>query len=115
MRTEYVRIEAYRKAMVNQWQMERLVREYQRNALAGPRRRGVPRSLPKVRIRVGRALVAVGVRLAQESGRPPGSRGHVEREDLVWRDPRPDRVLRMQPRLERGPLLRQIEVEHRLL
>jgi hypothetical protein len=102
------------KRMVNQWQMERLVREYQRDAYVAAHRRGVSRSLPQLRIRVGRALVALGVRLARESG-GPGSRGHVVREDLVWRDPRPDRILRMQPRLERGPLLRQIEVEHRLL
>src|SRR5450631_488444 len=102
--------------MGNHWQMERLVREYQREALtatgglAGRRQRGAG----MVRVRLGQALVALGVRLARESGRP-GSRGQLEGEDLLRLDPGTNRVLRMQPRFERGSLLRQVEVEHRLL
>jgi hypothetical protein len=102
--------------MGNHWQMERLVREYQRDALTAPHGPAVlpQRGARMVRVRLGQALVALGVRLARESGRP-GSRGQLEREDLLRLDPRADRVLRMQPRFERGSLLRQVEVEHRLL
>jgi len=102
--------------MANQWQMERLVREYQRDARMGSQaHQAAPRRTPKLRVRFGRTLVAVGVRLAGDPGGRPGSRGHLEREDLLRHDLRPDRVLRMQPRLERRTLLRQVEVEHRLL
>ena len=102
--------------MGNHWQMERLVREYRRDALTSAHSPAVrrQREAGMVRRRLGQALVALGVRLARESGRP-GSLGQLERKDLLRLDPRSDRVLRMEPRFERGSLLRQVEVEHRLL
>jgi hypothetical protein len=84
--------------MVNPRQMQQLAREYERDYIAAAER-GRASSPLSMRQRLGRSLVGVGVRIAQDS------LAHPEGEQLLRRDPRPQRILILQPRLERRSLL----------
>ena len=85
--------------MVNPRQMQQLAREYERDYIAAAPGRGRPPSPLRMRQRFGRTLVGVGVRIARDSLAQP------EGEQLLRRDPRPQRILVLQPRLERRSLL----------
>ena len=81
--------------------MQQLAKEYERDYIAAAARWGGSSSgRLRMRQRLGRTLVGVGVRIAQDS------LAHPEGEQLLRRDPASQRILVLQPRLERRPLLR---------
>ena len=86
--------------MVNPRQMQQLAREYERDYIAAASGQGRAPSPLRMRQRLGRTLVGVGVRIAQDSLAQP------EGEQLLRRDPRPEGVLVLQPGLEGRSLLR---------
>ena len=101
LRTGSVRNGAYREHMVNPRQMQQLAREYRADFMAAAPMRGrSPSPHLRMRQRLGRTLVGVGVRIARDSLAQP------EGEQLLRRDPGPQRILVLQPRLEGRPLLR---------
>jgi hypothetical protein len=68
--------------------MQQLAREYERNLIAAaPDRRHARLPHLRMRQRLGRTLVGMGVRIAQDSLAQP------EGEELLRRDPRPQRIL----------------------
>jgi hypothetical protein len=100
MRTGTVRIGAYRERMVNQLQMQQLAREYERDFMVAAAARGRAPSPLRMRQRFGRTLVGMGIRIARDS------LAQQEGEQLLQSDPRPQRILVLQPSLESRPLLR---------
>jgi hypothetical protein len=99
LRTEYVRNGVYLGNMVNPQQMQEMGREHHRDLVAtrwGPSmaRSDAVRQPLRVRQRLGRSLVGLGVRLAQDS------LSHAEGEHLLRNDPRPQRILVLQPPLK---------------
>ena len=79
--------------------MQQLAREYERDFAAAATRAQSPLTQLRVRQRLGRTLVGMGVRIARDS------LAHPEGEELLRRDPRPQRILVLQPTLERRALL----------
>jgi hypothetical protein len=74
--------------MVNPREMQQLAKEYERDFIAAaPDRRQAPFPHLRMRQRLGRTLVGVGVRIARDSLAEP------EGEQLLRRDPRPQRIL----------------------
>ena len=71
--------------MVNPRQMQQLAREYERDFMAAaPMRRRSPSPHLRMRQRLGRTLVGVGVRIARDSLAQP------EGEQLLRNDPSPN-------------------------
>ena len=87
--------------MVNPQLLQMLATERSRESAAAAARPRLPRRPPRrVRQRFGRALVEVGVRIARDS------LAQAEGEQLLRRDPGPQRILVLEPGLERRSLLR---------
>jgi hypothetical protein len=87
--------------MINPQLLQMLATERKWESVAAAAQPRLPQRVPRrLRQRFGRTLVGVGVRIARDSLAP------AEGEHLFRRDPRPQRILVLEPRLERRPLLR---------